>query len=150
MSDLDRLRGLGTQIVPPSFEAVRETARRRTRRTATAATVVAVAAVAVVIGIAELKPIDQDSAPPPANHTVKVDGTRPVTYAEGARVHYGNQTVTMAGPVVELDLTDDGVAVRTADNRVWFTDGSAVDEISAIGESGGGDDESAGGDVLWG
>ena len=29
MSELDRLRGLGDQVVPPSFEVLRETARRR-------------------------------------------------------------------------------------------------------------------------
>ncbi len=29
MSELDRLRSLGDQVVPPSFELLRETARRR-------------------------------------------------------------------------------------------------------------------------
>ena len=32
MSELDQLRSLGDQVVPPSFELLRETARRRTRR----------------------------------------------------------------------------------------------------------------------
>jgi hypothetical protein len=148
MSDLDLLRSLGEQIVPPSFDALRETARRRSRRTATVTTVVAAAAVVAVVGTAQLELVDRDSAPPPTNPPT-VD-TRPITYAEGATVHYGDQSITMPGRVVELDLTDDGVAVRTADNRVWFTGGGAVDQLSAIGESGGGDDESGGGDVLWG
>jgi hypothetical protein len=141
MSDLDLLRSLGDQIVPPSFDALRETARRRTRRAATVAAAVAAVTVVAVIGTAELKLVDHDSAPP-TNPAPKVDTTRPLTYAEGATVHYGDQSVTMPGRVVELDLTDDGVAVRTADDRIWFTDGSAVDEIGAVGDS-------AWGDVLW-
>jgi hypothetical protein len=149
MSDLDLLRSLGEQIAPPSFDALRETARRRTRRTATVTTAVAAAAVVAVIGTAQLELVDRDSAPPPTNNPPTVE-TRPITYAEGTTLHYGDESITMPGRVVELDLTDDGVAVRTADNRVWFTDGSAVDEIRAIGETGGGDDESHGGDYLWG
>ena len=43
MSELDLLRRLGDQIVPPPFEALRETARRRARR-ARVATSLAVAA----------------------------------------------------------------------------------------------------------
>ncbi|MFY9913084.1 MAG: hypothetical protein WAK18_00350, partial [Nocardioidaceae bacterium] len=92
---------------------------------------------------------DRDSAPQPTNRPSKVDSSRPITYAEGGTVHYGDQDVTLPARIVELDLTDDGVMVRTADNRVWFTDGGAANEISTIGESGW-PDESAGGDVLWG
>ena len=36
--------------------------------------------------------------------------------------------------MVELDLTDDGVAFRTSDGRIWFTDGSAVDAIGDVGQ----------------
>jgi hypothetical protein len=146
MSDLDLLRGLGEQIMPPSFDTLRETARRRTRRTAALATAV-VAVAATAIGAVQM--VVPTSGTPPTGPT-EVDGARPLTYAEGSTVHYGDQSVTMPGRVVELDLTDDGVAVRTADNRVWFTDGGAADEISEIGESGWGDDESHHGDFLWG
>ena len=149
MSDLDLLRHLGDQIVPPPLDALRETARRRTRRTATVVAVTAAAATVAVVGSLQSAVFDRDSAPQPTNRPSKVDSSRPITYAEGATVHYGDQTVTLPGRIVELDLTDDGVAVRTADNRVWFTDGGAAHEISAIGDSGW-PDESAGGDVLWG
>ena len=149
MSDLDLLRRLGDQIVPPAFDELRETARRRTRRTMTVSTVVAAAAVVAVTGVLHSAVTDRDSAPVPTNLPSKVDSSRPITYADGATVHYGDQDVTMPGRVVELDLTDDGVAVRTADNRVWFTDGGTVDEISSIGETGW-QDESGGGDLLWG
>ncbi len=149
MSDLDLLRRLGDQIVPPPLDALRETARRRTRRNVTVSMVVAAAAAVAVVGSLQSAVFDRDSAPQPTNRPPKVDSSRPITYAEGATVHYGDQTVTLPGRVVELDLTDDGVAVRTADNRVWFTDGADVNEISAIGESHW-PDESSGGDVLWG
>ena len=36
MSELDQLRSLGDQVVPPSFELLRETARRGSRRDAAA------------------------------------------------------------------------------------------------------------------
>lgn len=151
MPDLDLLRGLSDQVIPPPPDALRETARRRTRRAATSLTVVAAVAVAVVIGGSQFTTTHDASAPPPGDQPPSErDNDRPLTYAEGAEVHYGDRDVTMADRVVELDLTDDGVVVRTADNRVWFTDGGAVDEISDIGESGGGDDESGNGDVLWG
>jgi hypothetical protein len=148
MPDLDLLRNLSDQIVPPSFDALRETARRRNRRTATVTTAVAAAAVAIVFGAVQLGVNEHRSTPQPTPQPV--DTSRPITYAEGTTLHYGDQSITMPGRVVELDLTDDGVAVRTADYRVWFTDGGTVDEIRAIGETGGGDDESHGGDYLWG
>jgi len=149
MSELDLLRGLGDQLVPPPLDSLRETARQRTRRTASASLV---ATFVVALGLTgALVSLRDDPAPRPVQPVGPVvDDTRPLTYAEGATVHYGDQTLTMAGEVVELDLTDDGVTVRTDDNRMWFTDGSAIHEISAIGESGGGDDETSGGDVLWG
>jgi hypothetical protein len=140
MSDLDLLRGLGDRIVPPPLDELRETARRRTRRTATVAMFASAAAVAIVAGAWQLSAPDHDSSPEPA--PAPDSNTRPLTYAEGPTLHYGDQTVTMPGRVVELDLTDDGVAVRTADRRIWFTDGTAVDKIGAIAES-------AWGDVLW-
>src|SRR4051794_2018271 len=149
MSDLDLRRSLGEQIMPPSFDALRETARRRTRRTATVAAAGVAAAVVAVMGAVQLEVVDHNSAPPPTSPAPE-EGARPITYAEGDTVHYGDQSISMPGRVVELDLTDDGVAVRTADNRVWFTDGSAVDEVRAIGEAGGGGDASHGGDYLWG
>ncbi len=149
MSDLDLLHRLGDQIVPPPLDALRETARRRTRRTVTVSTAIAAAAAVVVAGALHSAVTDRDSAPQPTNRPPTVDSSRPITHAEGATVHYGDQDITLPGRIVELDLTDDGVMVRTADNRVWFTDGGAANEISAIGESHW-EDESDGGDVLWG
>jgi hypothetical protein len=131
MSELELLRSLGEQIVPPSLDALRETARRRTRRTATVATAAAAAAVVAVIGAAQLVTVDRDSAPPPT--APAVDDTRPLTYAEGATLHLGGQAVTMPAEVVEIDLVDAGAVARTADGAVWFTDGSTPEQIGTIG-----------------
>lgn len=136
MSDLDLLRRLGDQIVPPPLDALRETARRRARRNAVATLVASGAAVAVVTTGAVLLGVgDRDASPGPVDEPpAKGSSTHPLTYADGATIHYGEQTLDAAGPVVELDLTDQGVAFRTRDGRIWFTDGSATDEIGALGE----------------
>ncbi len=68
MSELDVLRRLGDQIVPPPFEALRETARRRVRRTrvatslAVAATVAVVSATTVYVG----RDADREQEPAPS------------------------------------------------------------------------------------
>jgi hypothetical protein len=132
MAELDVLRRLGDQIVPPPFEALRETARRRARRArvatslAVAATVVAVSATAVFLERGD------DTSPEPA----PAPTTRPLTYADGSTIHYGDHTVDAAGSVVELDVTDDGVGFRTDDGRLWFTDGSTPDQLGTLGETG--------------
>src|SRR5262245_27786251 len=128
MSELDVLRTLGDRLVPPSLDDLRETARRRTRRTVTAAAVVAAAAVTAVVGVTQLELTEHDSAPPPPTNRLVPDGSRPLIYADGATVHYGDQSVTAPGRVVELDPTDEGVSFRTADDRIWFTDGSEPEQ----------------------
>src|SRR3954468_474487 len=106
MSELDVLRRLGDQIVPPPFEALRETARRRARRAkvatsaAVAASVVAVSATTVYLGRDADRRVEPAPAPGPPS--------RPRTYADGSAIHYGKQTVEADGPVAELDLTDYG------------------------------------------
>ena len=131
MSELDVLRRLGDQIVPPPFEALGETARRRARR-ARVATSVAVAVVVAVSATAVFLGRDADRRVEPAPAPI----TRPLTYADGSTIHYGDQTVDAAGPVVELDVTDDGVGYRTDDGQIWFTDGSTIDRLGALGETG--------------
>jgi hypothetical protein len=136
MADLDVLRGLGDQIVPPPLEALRETARRRTRRTTTIAVVSAVAVVAAVAGATFLTVSDDDSAPRPIGPPDVVNTTHPVTYAEGATIHYGEQAVTSPSAVVELDVTDDGVVARTEDGGIWFTDGADLEQVGTLGDPG--------------
>ena len=134
MSDLDVLRDLGTQLMPPPFEALVETARRRTRRARIATGLVVAMAATVATATVALVGRDtgRDVEPVPA----PAPTTRPLTYADGSTITYGDRTVEADGPVVELDLTDDGVAFRTDDGQVWFTDGSQVDLIGALGDTG--------------
>jgi len=103
--------------------------RRRRRLTGVG---VAAAAVALVAGIALLTDQDTSSEPvrPPQPER---SNTRPLTYAEGTSVHYGDKTLEAPAPVVELDLTDNGVAVLTDDGRVWFTDGGELEQIGSTG-----------------
>src|SRR4051812_10110323 len=110
MSELDLLRRLGDQIVPPPFEALRETARRRVRRTRVAS--IAVAAIAVAPSVTPVylgRDSDRQSEPAPATPPT----SRPMTYADGNTIHYGDHTIEADRPVVELDLTDHGVGFRT-------------------------------------
>ncbi len=135
MSELDALRRIGDQIVPPPFQALRETARRRARRArvattvAVAASVVAVTATTVYLGRAADREVEP--APP-----LPAPSSRPLTYADGRTIHYGEHTVEADGAVVELDVTDYGVGFRTDDGQIWFTDGSTIDPLGALGETG--------------
>ena len=79
---------------------------------------------------------DVDRKPEPA--PTPAPTSRPITYADGSTVHYGEHTVEADGPVVELDLTDDGVGFRTDDGRIWFTDGSTFNSLGAVGATGAG------------
>lgn len=130
MSELDTLRRLGDQIVPPPFEALQRTARTRTRRTVTLVTTVAAVAAAAVVG-GVLAATDHEPTPPAQDP--EVNSSRPLTYAEGATVHYGEDTVTMPGPVAELDLTDDGVVARTEAGEILFTDGGDPEPLGDWG-----------------
>jgi hypothetical protein len=134
MSELDVLRRLGDQIAPPPFEALRETARRRVQRArvatslAVAVTVVAVSATTLYLDRGDDRQLEPAPAPAPK--------LRPLTYADGTTIHYGDHTVQADGAVVELDVTDDGVGFRTRDGRIWFTDGSTIDRLGTLGETG--------------
>ncbi|HEU5037434.1 MAG TPA: hypothetical protein VFT70_10540 [Nocardioides sp.] len=134
MSELDVLRRLGDQVEPPPFEALRATARRRDRRAA-AITGVAVVAAVAAMSLAGLY-IGRDDARQPEPAPAPAPDSRPLTYADGSAIHYGDRTVVADGPVVELDVTDDGVGFRTDDGRIWFTDGTRVDSLGALGETG--------------
>ena len=72
MSDLDLLRAVGDQVVPPPIESLRETARRRNRRTrmATATAAVAATGIVAVTGLLGADAL-RDASPPdggPADH----------------------------------------------------------------------------------
>ncbi len=136
MSDLDLLRGLGDQIVPPPLDSLRETANRRARRT-TATVAVATAVVTVGVIAASLSFFaDDDSAAPEPIAPTPADTARPLTYAAGADLHLGEATVTMSVPVAEIDLTDNGAIVRTEDGTIWFTGGEEPQQVGTLGSPG--------------
>jgi hypothetical protein len=78
---------------------------------------------------------DVQPAPAPA------PTSRPLTYADGSTITYGDRAVEADAAVVELDVTDDGVAFRTEDGRIWFTDGSEVERLGEVGKTGPGYDD---------
>jgi hypothetical protein len=144
MPELDLLRRLGDQIVPPPLEELRQVARHRTRRTAAVTSIAAVAVLVAVLAGVNMTATDPRTAAPvhePEQHL------RPLSYADGSTLHYGDRSVSALGRVVELDLTDDGVVFRTADDRIWFTDGSDPEQVGALGETG---PAWAHADFLWG
>ncbi len=135
MPELDVLRTLGDQLAPPPLDSLRDRARRRDRRARIAAvSVSAVAVVAVTATALVLRPDQATDQRPVEPSRIEEPSTRPLTYAEGSTIHYGDQTVDAGGRVAELDLTDEGVVFRTEDDRIWFTDGGTVDEIGARGD----------------
>jgi hypothetical protein len=132
MPELTQLLTLSDQVVAPPLDTLRETARTRDRRRTTllASASVAVVAIAIAAGLGLGGP--DRSAPEPAPQPV--DDSRPLTYAEGSTIRYGERRVEAPGAVTELDLTDDGVVFSTPDTRVWFTDGTAVEELGRVGQ----------------
>lgn len=129
MSELDLLRGLGDQIVPPPLDDLRQTARGRDRRT----TAALAAGSALVVTLATVLLLDRDTHSSPEPVGPPAPSSRPLTYAVGSEVHYGDQIVGTSGTVLELDLTDEGAVVRTDDAGIWFTDGSGLDRLGTLG-----------------
>ena len=137
MSELDRLRSLGDQVVPPSFELLRETARRGSRRDAVAGAVAAAVAVAVVVRRSPCWPAPRTGArqSPWARRTRSARPTRSPT-PSGRRSTTASGRSTRPDEVVELDVTDAGVVARTADGGIWFTDGQDLEQVGTLGEPG--------------
>ena len=137
MHELDVLRRLGDEVVPPSLESLRATARRRDRRSSAAVLAAGAAAVVAVTVTAAVLGTGDDPSPRPVEPPrTEESPSRPLTYADGSTVHYGDRTVDAEGRVVELDLTDEGVAFRTEDGRIWFTDGSETTRLGDLGDPG--------------
>jgi hypothetical protein len=136
MSELNQLRGLGDQITPPPIAALRETAHRRSRQRTVVAAVSAAAVAAVVLGVAALTMDPDEGRETPIEPPDVAPTSHPLTYADGPTVHYGDRTVTAPDPVVELDVTDDGVVLRTDAGGIWFTDGTDLEQLGTLGQPG--------------
>lgn len=132
MSDLTTLRTLGEQLLPPPLDSLRATARLRDRRAVQVGISAASLTVLAVAGTV-FATMDDKAEPAPAPPVPTVS-TRPITFADGKTIHYGDKIINAAGIVREVDITDDGVGFRTADGRIWFTDGTTTDEIGELGD----------------
>ena len=116
-------------------------ARRRRHYGAVSAAVVAVV-LALTTGVGLLALTDTDRTPPaepaprptaePSEPEDNAPSVRPLTYAVGGQVHFGDRTFDAGREVLFVDATDDGAVFVTGPSRgsgrndVWFTDGSDV------------------------
>jgi hypothetical protein len=105
---------------------------RRRRRALAGSGAAAVTAIAVVTAIV-LRPSAErtmpapDPTPTPSVPAPVVEDTtldRPLTYAIGQRIHYGDKLIDTGRPIAQVDITDAGVVFLTEDGELWFTDGS--------------------------
>ncbi len=108
-------------------------ARKRRRRSTLGAAAAAAAAVVVVVAVAT-GVADQRGAEPVKKPDVAP--TRPLAYAVGDTIHYGDRSIDVGEEVQFLTVTDDGVAFvreplsgQPGDKPLWFTDGSTVERI---------------------
>ena len=74
---------------------------------------------------ASTSPPSAAKTPDPSESTAVDDG-RPLVYAAGSTIHYGDKTVDVGRIVDFVEATDDGVVYVTENDhrRLWFTDGS--------------------------
>jgi hypothetical protein len=105
--------------------------RTRRLRSVAAIGLAAAAATAVVVGVSELR--KSDSSGPVRQEQIGQSTARPLTYAEGATLHFGDQDVAMPSNVLEIDMVDGGAVVRTEDGGIWLTDGTAPEQIGTLG-----------------
>jgi hypothetical protein len=105
---------------------------RRRRRTVAASGAVTLAAIAVATAImfrpsAENTAPAPDPTPTPSIPTPVVTSLdRPLTYAVGRTIHYGDRVVDTGRQIAQVDVTDAGVVYLTEDGELWFTDGSKL------------------------
>ena len=108
----------------------------RRRRTIAASVGTAGVVLAVLAGVASYSMRDDaGQGPVKKPEPTAVNDARPLVYAEGSTIHYGDQTYD-AGRVVEfVEATDDGFVYVTENDgrRLYFTDGSyAADRIGLV------------------
>jgi hypothetical protein len=107
-------------------------ARKRRRRVAVGAAAVATAVVVAAVLATTGGPANRGTQPvsPPD------DTSRPLAYAAGETIHYGDEIINVGEQVQFLTVTDDGVAFvsgpvddQPGEKPLWFTDGSTVERI---------------------
>jgi hypothetical protein len=138
--DLRSLAGYASLLDGQRPERLAEVHERigvaRRRRAITASAAIAGVVLAVLAGVASYS-VRDDPGPGPVEkpEPTVVENARPLVYAEGSTIHYGDLAYD-AGRVVEfVEATDDGFVYVTENDgrRLYFTDGSyAADRIGLV------------------
>ncbi len=99
----------------------------RRRRAIAASFGIAGVVLAVLAGVASYS-VRDDAGPGPVEkpEPAVVDDARPLVYAEGTTIHYGDQTYDAGRAVEFVEAIDDGFVYITENDggRLYFTDGS--------------------------
>ena len=96
----------------------------RRHRAITASVGIAGVVLAVLAGVASYS-VREDAGPGPVKKPEPTAVNRPLVYAEGRTIHYGDKTYDAGRAVDFVEATDDGFVYITDDSpRLWFTDGS--------------------------
>jgi hypothetical protein len=83
---------------------------------------------------------DPSPTPSPTEMDRNPDSLRPLTYAVGSTIHYGDSSIEAGGYVHYVDVTDDGVVFVRGRARwqqperaaLWFSDGSVMQRIGTV------------------
>lgn len=144
---LHDLLGRGADSVdPPGIDVDDLVARVESRLVHRRLAALAAAVVTVVmVGAGAIAlTVDRDQATPappgPSEKEDRPGPRRPLVYADGASIHFGDRTFDAGADVVFLESTEEGVVFVTEDDyrpfgqqphraSLWFTDGSEVDQI---------------------
>lgn len=121
---------------PERLAEVRERIGVARRRRAIAASVgTAGLVLAVLAGVASYSMRDDAGLGPVKNPEPTESTARPLVYAEGTTIHYGDRTYDAGREVEFVEATDDGFVYVTENDgrRLYFTDGSyAADRIGLV------------------
>lgn len=141
----------GVDVPPADVSALVAAGERRLRRrrlvigAGSTAVVVALVIGATALTSGTRRPLDPVNDPPTPTPTTtsavqNPDSVRPLTYAVGATIRYGDRSIDVGRYVEFVDVTDNGVVfVRAGSSRrqpgpapLWFTDGSAAVQIGTV------------------
>ena len=112
-------------------EARRRGRRQQRRRTALVLAATSALIAGTVVAVASQRGSDRSTDPVDETPSPSPTSVRQLTYADGDTIHYGDDSIDTGLDLSSLTVTDSGVAFATTDGRIWFTDGSAPEQIGA-------------------
>jgi hypothetical protein len=102
---------------------------RRRQGTAVAAALVVAASAVAVYGTTHHDAARSRQRAAVTTPTRTSGAPRPLTYAVGRTIHFGDRSIRTGVDVLSLDVVDDGAAFTTFDGLLWFTDGRTLRQI---------------------